>query len=195
MAQNINVMAFVCLVASFSGSGHAQQPAIQYQPERDAPFGARNAQAPDQTSQFDFVIGAWDVTIDYRPPGGQTTQYQARWHNYWMVDGVVVAQEWRGPYSTGLELRRFNGQTGRWEGQNTYTFASGWTRTEAEWVEGEMIVYLFDGVDAAGEFINRETYYEISEDRFRMRSQRSYDHGETWNDWVYDMVCIRRVEP
>lgn len=178
---------------SVFAQGPAQQaPPIQYQPDPDSPIGERNPNGPPQLAEFDFVIGDWDVVIDYIAPNGQTVTYEARWHNHWILNGMAVMQEWRGPYATGAEFRAWNVQAQEWQGQNIYpTLPNGWRTTTARRFDDRMEIYI-DAVDADGPMINREVYSEITEDRMRMHSEISRDGGETWETGRYSMVMTRR---
>ena len=168
----------------------AQAPPILYQPDPDSPIGKRNPRGAQELDQFGFLIGDWDVSITWEPPGGKPTTYNARWHNHWIIDGAAVMQEWRGPYLTGTEIRYFNQKTGKWTGRNLYVGGE-WKETVAEWKDPEMIVTILDAEDKSGKFLNRETYYEIKADSFKMKSERSYDDGKTWAKGAYFMEVVR----
>ncbi|GJL91991.1 hypothetical protein [Hyphococcus sp.] len=188
--QNARLLAFAVMMSAAS-TAIAQEAPIRYQPDPDSPIGERNPKGPAELSQFDFVIGDWDVEITYRPPQGDPVTYKAQWHNHWVVDGFVVMQEWRGPYQTGAEMRAWNAKEKRWEGKNIYSGRT-WRTTHAEFVGAEMKVYIEDAADQTGPHINRETYFDISGDRFQMKSDKSYDEGETWVRGDYEMVAVRR---
>ena len=165
---------------------------IRYQPDPDTPIGVRNPAAPPQTAEFDFLIGDWDAAITLRTTNGQTLNYIAHWHNVWIVDGFVVMQEWRGPYSSGSEIRQFNAQLGHWEGVNIYAGSGTPQSTTARFENGEMVVTAHKVDDERGPVIGRETYFNITEDSFEMRADQSYDDGETWERGVYEMTVTRR---
>jgi len=169
---------------------YAQDAPILYQPNPDSPIGKRNAKAPAATGEFDFVIGDWDAVITWTPPGGQSQTYSAKWHNHWIVDGFVVMQEWRGPYLTGAEIRAYNPSLKQWVGQNIYVGGQ-WKRTTAIFEDGMMKVIIEAGEDKRGTFLNRETYYDIEKEAFKMKSDRSYDEGKTWEQGRYSMVVTR----
>ena len=185
------VIAILFTAFGFTAALAQGSPPIQYQPDPDTPIGVRNPNAPPETAQYDFVIGDWDVVINFRAADGTEVTYNAKWHNSWIVDGYVVMQEWRGPYASGSELRRYSPQEGHWEGFNIY---NGWgspKRVTAEFADGEMVVMVEPVTDESGTFINRETYFNITDDRWEMRSDRSYDGGETWAQGAYDLVATR----
>lgn len=167
----------------------AQQAPILYQPDPDSPIGERNPKAPPETGQFDFVIGDWDVWITWTPAEGDPQSYAAKWHNHWIIDGYAVMQEWRGPYLTGAEFRYYDPQKKGWHGHNIYVGGE-WKATTAEFKDGNMIVYIASA-GPNGDFINRETYYDITANSFKMKSDRSYDDGKTWETGAYFMTATR----
>jgi len=177
----------------YSDAVWAQDAEIQFRPNPDSPIGERNPSAPAGLDQFAFVIGDWDVDVILNPPGGQKFSYKAAFHNIWIVNGQVVYQEWRGPYATGAELRTYDQETNSWTGQNYYPGPRGWWATTAEWNEksGEMIVSSRK-TDQRGEAMNREIYYDISRDRFKIRSMVSYDEGETWEAGSFSLTATRK---
>jgi len=183
------VLVFLVLFATNAVAQDA--PVIRYQPDPDTPIGTRNPGAPEQSAQFDFVIGDWDVVITWTGPDGETNTYNAKWHNSWIVDGFVVMQEWRGPYASGSEMRQYYAEEGQWMGFNIY---AGWGTpkpTTASFIDGEMLVVIEGASDDRGAFLNRETYSNIEADRWRMHSNRSYDNGETWERGAYEMIATR----
>jgi hypothetical protein len=176
-----------------AGSVSAQQssPQIRYQPDPDSPIGTRNPAGPGALADYDFVIGNWDVEITFTPPGGQPAVYQARWHNHWILNGLAVMQEWRGPYATGAEIRSYNAQTQRWEGENIYPALSGGFRPTTSVRFDDRMEVVIEAADGSGPFLNRETYIDIEADSMRMYSELSRDGGETWQAGRYSMIMTR----
>lgn len=178
-----------------AGVAQAQPPAgILYQPDPDSPIGVRNPDGPAQLEEFDFLIGDWEVVIDIRTSDDNTIQYTAHWHNRWILNGMMVMQEWRGPYSTGAEFRSWDPQTQSWEGFNIYPGArTDWQATTAQRFEDRMEIYA-ESEDENGPLLSRETYTDIEPDRMRMYAEVSRDGGETWAPGRYQLVMTRRVE-
>jgi hypothetical protein len=169
-------------------------PPIRYQPDPDSPIGTRNADGPAQLAEYDFVIGDWDVSITVALQDGQEMTYDARWHNHWILDGLAVMQEWRGPYATGAEFRTFNARDGHWAGYNIYPGAPrGWRPTTSQLTGDDMVVTI-EGIDAQGPMLNRETYTDITADSFRMYSEISRDEGVSWETGGYHMMAVRSEE-
>lgn len=181
----------VALIATLATPILAQDKPIQFQPNPDSPIGERNKTLLADATDFDFLIGDWDVVITWTPPNGAPPNtYKAKWHNHWTVNGTVVMQEWRGPYATGAEMRHYNGRSKSWSGQNIYQRGK-WQRTTASTVGENLIVIIHDVKRQEREFDNRETYYDIEKDSFKMKSDLSYDDGKTWETGRYSMTVTR----
>lgn len=192
------VLASLFLVpTNLSAVAQSEQnsPPIIYQPNPDSPVGERNLKGAPQLGEFDFVIGDWDAAITWQAPGQPPLNYVAHWHNHWVINGLVVMQEWRGRYITGAELRAYDPKLGEWTGQNIYPGSPvPWHKTSAKFKDGKMVVVIEGNADERGAYLNRETYYDIADDSFKMKSDRSYDGGKTWEKGAYRMTCTRRAD-
>ena len=180
MSKPIHLFLFLLFSFSFTLIS-AEGPEILYAPEVDSPLGVRNPKGPEGLSQYDFIIGDWDVDITLFREGTEPFSYKAKWHNTWIANGYVVMQEWRGPYSTGIELRLYDEKENIWIGQNSYLPSPGtWYSNSAEFVNGEMIVTTRMEVAGGKMQITREIYHDIKPDSFKVRNERSIDNGKTW---------------
>ncbi len=131
--------------------------------------------------------------ITWSPPSGDTIKYKAKWHNRWINNGHDVSQEWRGPYITGTEFRHYDKEAGHWVGRNLYVDAN-WVDTTAR-KEGDAMVVTIEAKNPRdGEFLNRETYHNITKDRWEMKSDLSFDKGETWVVGRYKMIATKLVD-
>jgi len=180
----------VC-IATPTIAEEAQVLPIKYQPEVDSPIGVRNPGEPAELAQFDFLIGDWDVEVTWYFKGQEPNTHNARWHNHWIIDGRVVMLEWRGPNYTGAEIRTWNPGENKWFGVNVYPdFGNRMDEVSAEKIGDKMYVYIpAEGPD--GPFISRETYYDIEADTYKMKSEHSFDDGETWERGLYEMTVWR----
>ena len=99
--------------------------------------------------------------------------------------------EWRGPNFTGMEVRTWSKPRNKWIGVNVYPgFGNRMTEVTAEKIGDKMFVTIpTQGKD--GPFINRETYYDIEADSYKMKSEHSFDDGETWERGLYEMTVWR----
>ena len=102
-------------------------------------------------------------------------------------------QEWRGPSLTGSEIRFFDKGTQSWVGQNIYVDGA-WRKTKAKSDGDNMVVTIFGKNEARGDFLNRETYFNIKDNSFEMKSDISLDGGINWEKGDYHMVVTRSVE-
>ena len=139
---------------------------------------------------FDFLIGDWDVVITWQPKNAIANSYRAKWHNHWVVDGRVVMQEWRGPTLTGAEMRFYDRATKSWSGHNIYADGA-WRETTAKTVGDTLQVIILGHNKARGDFLNRETYFNITKNSFEMKSDISLDQGKTWQNGAYHMIVER----
>lgn len=180
------------LAALFVVAGNVNAQEIQFQPTQDSPIGSHNESGPDELAQYAFLAGDWDVVVTMPQPNKDPFVYQAKWHNHWVVNGYVMMQEWRGPYSTGTEIRSFNPTTKKWDGRNLYVPSPGtWYENEAEMVGDEMIVTTQRKDEQGNPVLNREVYHEIQKDSFRIRTEVSSDNGATWQAGRYSLKATR----
>jgi len=153
--------------------------------------GAGAAAGP---GQYDFLIGDWDVAVTLQRQGQEPLEYQAKWHNHWMAEGNLVAQEWHGPYAEGLELRSYDAERDEWQGRNIYfPEPHTWYENTAVFKDGEMTVTTVRVAADGTETITREIYHDIEADSFRIRTERSTDGGKSWEPGRYSAVVTRAV--
>lgn len=183
--------ASLAVMGCFQNAMAEDAPTIIYQPDPDSPIGARNPDGPAELAQYDFLIGDWDVEITWYFRGKEPAKNKAKWHNHWIVNGNVVMLEWRGTQFTGTELRAWHPGKKIWEGVNIYPdFGGGMNEVSSEFIDGKMYVTIpVKGPN--GPFISRETYYDIEADSYKMKSEHSFDEGETWERGLYEMTVVR----
>ncbi|MBT5073382.1 MAG: hypothetical protein HOJ34_02925 [Kordiimonadaceae bacterium] len=197
MIKNILIyMTFTVLTSLLHSISYAQEirdDPILYQPVSDSPILERNPALSGEGEAFDFLIGDWDVVITWHPEDGSIDTYRAKWHNHWVVDGRVVMQEWRGPTLTGSEFRFYDIKSKSWSGRNIYAEGA-WRETKAKSEGDTMVVTIFGKNQARGDFLNRETYFNITKNTFEMKSDVSLDDAKTWKRGDYSMTVTRTIE-
>jgi hypothetical protein len=164
---------------------------IIYQPSPDSPIGERNPNGPAELAQYDFLIGDWDVDMTWYFDGKPPTKSVAKWHNHWIINGNVVMLEWRGTDYTGAEIRQWDKNQNKWTGVNIYPDFSHAPKAITAEKNGDTMQVFIPVEGKNGPFINRETYYDITPDRYKMRSENSFDGGETWQRGLYEMTVTR----
>jgi hypothetical protein len=151
-------------------------------------YGKPNPAAPPETEQFSFIIGKWDCKTRFMDPQGEYREGKATWTGYYILDGWAIQDDWvstrpDGTKSYGTNIRSFNPETGKWDNRWLPSGTLQWKYFEAE-QQGETMVMTGKGRDARGEFVDRNTFHDISENHWRWRKDRSYDGGETWIEGV-----------
>ncbi|WP_375202260.1 hypothetical protein [Hyphococcus sp.] len=199
MTTILGFIAFALLACSCSSPSAASVrspalPPIISTPNPDSPFGERSSDGPEHLRQFAFVIGDWDVDVTVHGENAQSMSYKAKWHNIWIVDGMAVFQEWRGPYVTGAEIRTYDPKSDSWPGYNYYPGGKDVNlyATTSFWNEKkhEMVV-TSRKMTARGERVTRELYYDITENSFSIRSEISHDDGKTWERGPFSLTAVR----
>ena len=187
-------VAFIfTILASHATAQEIRNDPLIYQPNPDSPIQSRNPALTDEGMLFDFLIGDWDAVITWEPDKGPKDIYRAKWHNHWIIDGHAVMQEWRGPSLTGAEIRFYDTKTNSWKGQNIYVDGA-WRETKAKSDGDNLVVTIFSEDEQNRKFLNRETYFNITENSFEMKSDLSFDEGKTWKKGNYNMHVTRSVE-
>jgi hypothetical protein len=157
-----------------------------------------NPEAPPETAQYAFLIGEWDCTIRSMQPDRTFEERQAKWTGHYILDGWAIQDHWvdlgpGGRRGEGTNIRSFNPQTGKWDNRWLATGSLQWKYFSSEMVGDTMVMTGGEGTDPFGDYIDRNTFYEIEVDSWRWRKDRSYDGGKTWIEGVA-FIEARRAE-
>lgn len=153
-------------------------------------FGQLNPNAPPETAQFAFLVGAWDCTIRTMNPDGRTfRESTATWTGYFILDGWAIQDDWVAQLANGTEfhgtnIRSFNPRTGTWDNRWLPSGSLQWTYFEAEQMGDTMVMTGGEGRDGRGEYVDRNTFHEIGQDAWKWRKDRSWDGGATWVEGI-----------
>lgn len=146
---------------------------------------------PPEASQFDYLLGDWTYTGVWRTPNGERHGV-GTWTARKAFDGFGVVDEWRildapggNTVYLGTTSRVYSAAKGHWDMRFISVPGMTWHEQYAEWRDGEMHLW-WTGEDQQGrQYQMRVRYYDISEDSFRWRGDRSYDGGRTWvENWL-----------
>ncbi len=149
-----------------------------------------NPEAPPETAQFGFLVGEWNCTTKFmKPDGSGYTEGKAKWTGTYTLNGWAIQDYWIGYTPDGKEnhgtnIRTFNPRTKKWDNQWVASGSLQWVYFEAEKVGETMVMIGGEGKDPNGEYIDRNTFYEIGADSWRWRKDRSYDGGKTWIEGI-----------
>jgi len=61
----------------------------------DKEYGNPSPKAPAELSQFTFIIGKWRCDVRLEGEDGTWRPYQATWVGRYILDGYVIADEYR----------------------------------------------------------------------------------------------------
>ncbi len=162
-------------------------------------FGALSPDAPPQTAQFDFLIGEWHCEITRMGPDGNMQQpSKATWTGRYVLDGWAIEDVWQ-PLAAGarpgVNIRSFNPETKLWDNRWLGAGTLQWQDFQAEQVNDTMVM-TGEGTDARGRrYIDRNTFYEITDGSWRWRKDRSFDDGATWLEGVARTRCFTPYDP
>ncbi|MEO8578339.1 MAG: hypothetical protein ABI556_16635 [Gemmatimonadales bacterium] len=151
--------------------------------------------APREVSQFDFMVGEWD--LDVRVPA---TTFATKIHGMpklvgtWRVrkaldgwgleDDMKITDVAGNPKSLSHAVRYFDRNTGKWAISGLDVYRGKFSTSTAEWRGNDM--YLSgSGKDAGGNTqMIRTRIYDISQSGFKFRQEKSADHGKTWKETI-----------
>jgi hypothetical protein len=151
------------------------------------------AAAPREATQFDFLVGQWEVEIRVPARGlaqrlHGTPRLSGTWKAWRALDGWGVEDELRivdgsgNPMSLNHAVRAYDATARRWSVSALDVYRTRWTTATAEWRDGEMHL-SGSGTTADGQaLVTRTRFHDVTAQAFRMRQERSTDGGETWEE-------------
>ena len=157
--------------------------------------GAPTTIAPKEASQFDFLIGQWEVvaqpkatTLAQRVHG--VGKLPGTWKAWRALDGWGIEDELRltdasgNPILFAHHVRYFESTTRRWNVSSVDVYKGVIASASAEWRNGEMTVNG-RGTEADGRaYLSRSVFSKITPSSFTYRLDRSYDNGKEWTEGV-----------
>lgn len=170
-------------------------------------FGERHPNAP--LSAFDFLIGEWKCESRVKGADGEYRTYPATWVGRYILDGHVIADEFRqfdangNVTQLGTTYRSYNTERGVWVMKWLDTLNSTWLDLGPQELGGVDVTdtsvvfkhHLPEGPvrDVFPEqTIFRITFHDISRDSFSWKAEVSTDEGVSWRQ--VQVIEARRVE-
>ncbi|NAY93132.1 hypothetical protein GTQ34_14545 [Muricauda sp. JGD-17] len=157
---------------------------------------APNPIAPEGLSQFQFLAGNFSVLGRSKTKGGYL-DYQGQWNGYYLLDGYIFTDEFSikdklgNVHFLGITYRSYDPIDDTW----TMKFYDGIKR---EWIDtfhgkrkgGEMHLVAKNKDSEGRQFISRIKFYDMDENGFKWKSDRSYDNGRSW---IEDFGIIKAI--
>ncbi|MFN0178537.1 MAG: hypothetical protein ACKVZ0_07020 [Gemmatimonadales bacterium] len=160
--------------------------------QHGTPGGGGRVLAPAaEASQFDFLIGQWEITVQPRATSLAARIHGApklggTWKAWRAFDGFGIEDEMRivdasgNPVSLTHAVRVYDPTAKRWSISGLDVYRTRFSASTATWTNGEMVA-TGTGTDPEGKpSMTRTRYFEISPTGFRMEQDRSADNGATW---------------
>ncbi len=178
--------AFAALFFAFAAAGD-EVPAA-------ARSGGLSPDAPPETAQYAFLVGEWRCAIRNMGPDGKMHDGPAAtWTGTWVLDGWAIQDVWHSskPGSKpGTNIRSFNPKTGKWDNRWLAAGQLEWKYFESEQVGDTMVMTGGEGIDGMKRrFVDRNTFYDVGDDGWKWRKDRSFDGGESWFEGVAHIEC------
>jgi hypothetical protein len=152
-----------------------------------------SAVAPQEATQFDFLVGRWE--LDIRPVMNSlaarihgSPKVVGTWNAWRSMDGWGIEDEIRltdeagNPRAFSHAVRAYDPIAKHWNSMSLDIFRGVVSAGTAEYAQGEMIVTTRGAEKDGKPFITRTRYFDISRTTFKVGQQRSTDDGRNWTE-------------
>ncbi|MDR7271661.1 hypothetical protein J2X20_004329 [Pelomonas saccharophila] len=181
------------LALALSGIAHAQHGGA-------APTGA--TAVPAEAAQFDFLVGQWELEVAPKVNGLAAMIHGApklvgSWKAWKAFDGYGLDDELRildasgNPMSLSYAQRIFDAKSKRWLISGLDVYRTRFGSSSGAWQDGEMRLEGSGQTNDGKPMLTRTRFMEISAERFKMRQDRSYDNGASWEEGTLTIVAKR----
>jgi hypothetical protein len=193
-------LVFVVLPAGAQDDATEEVPEIMLDEETGLPM------VTEEEHQMDWFIGEWDVQsrLLMDADADEWLEETVTSTVTPMIGGHALLETFSGTYGgdplEGMSVRTYNATIGKWEQRWTDTGGGGFAQYTGEWTDdtGEFIAYsnrsfVPEADGGPGEDIGvREIFYNIEQDRFSWRFERTTDGGDTWNV-IWELEYTRQM--
>ncbi len=174
--------------------GHAQvQDQLEDTHSMDSSnFGKPNANAPSQLSTFAFLVGKWNCEVTLKQEDGSSSQLQATWEGRYILDGYVIADEYRMVDASGnllmlgMNYRAYDSEINSWNIKWLEALSGTWLELGPQKLGGVNISdssIVYKAEFKPGE-LHRIKFSNINEEHFTWSVDISTDKSQTWNESV-----------
>jgi hypothetical protein len=149
--------------------------------------------APREVSQFNFLIGQWDLEVKPAAVGlaqkiHGVPKLVGTWKAWRALDGFGLEDELRvtdrsgNPILLSHAVRYYDSTARTWKSSTIDVYRGVWTSAIAQMRGAEMITSS-RGTDAEGKpYLARGRYEDVKPDSFRFVQENSSDNGKTWSE-------------
>lgn len=158
--------------------------------------------APREATQFDFLVGQWEVTVTPKATSLATRihgvpRLTGIWKAWRAMDGFGIEDELRivdgsgNPNAFLRTTRLFDGTQRKRTQMSLDVYRAQFTPATSEWANGEMRIRSM-GRDAEGAaYVQRVRFFDITPTSFKYQADRSTDGERTWVTAVVRMDARR----
>jgi Protein of unknown function (DUF1579) len=192
-------MAGLVAALLVTGNASAQELPIVTDPSKTI-YGERSPRAPRELDVFAFIIGKWDGLGRTRLPDGKVAEYPVTWVGRYILDGMAIADEGRGPYPDGTP---FLGITFRQYDQSRKTWVIEFLNVSESFLRRQ-VHHGTGSVAVSGRTVTvtsespgvvvREHYVVPDADNWVYRLDSSNDGGRSWNEGAIEFTFRRSKE-
>jgi hypothetical protein len=190
------------LFAAFAATLFAAMASSPVRAQHGGAGGASLSVAPREASQFDFLVGQWELVVRPKPTSLAQRIHGPRelagsWRAWRGLDGWGIEDELRitdrsgNPIAFTHHVRLFDARATRWN-ITTFEPAKGATSSATATARDGAVVVNASGVDGDGKrYVSRATFSKITPASFAYRLDRSYDGGTTWEEGITKIEAKR----
>lgn len=139
----------------------------------------------DGLKKLEFFVGEWELVTKASRPDGSVMMGKARTKAYYILDKTAIQDNFYALDQNdnvvfrGTSIRSYNRQTGKYHIVWVMPGVYGITDISGVMSNGKLVT-TGKGYDGNGEFLERFEYYNIKQDGYSFKMDRSYDGGKTW---------------
>ena len=175
LRSSLLLVPLLCLLgpATTATAQGAESPAAivgEYEPSPAYPFGRINPDAPPETAQFAFMLGAYDcVDRMFNQADGSWTEVTKIWNGRSFLNGHAIRDDtWRSNGTYTSNIRKYDAEAGKW----IVTFFSDSSAGPSVWEggkEGDTMVVRQDGESPQGPFTARLMFHDVTDAGFEWK--------------------------
>lgn len=161
--------------------------------QHGAGSAAPSRTAPREASQYDFLVGEWELEVRVPASGLAQRLHGApklvgTWKAWRALDGWGIEDELRitdaagNPSGFTQSVRVYDAAARRWTISSLDVYSARFATVTAEWRDGAMHL-TSKGTDRDGKpYLSRTRIYDITPTSFRLQQDRSFDDGRKWSE-------------
>lgn len=167
-----------------------------------SPVFSQVEEFPEESRQFDFWIGQWDVNLRVRQQDNSWLDDRTSVANiYSILGGKAILELWDGEFKAGYSikgysLRYYNTEKGKWElwlnwpGKNR----AGSSSLEGNFRHGRGDFYSYYTTQTGKQGISRYSFNDITANTLRWDDAFSTDSAKTWtHNWIMEFTRKKQV--